>query len=51
MMSVDDLDSLQETLALLSDPHHAGEVAEADQDIASGRTLSLAEVRAQLGRR
>jgi antitoxin YefM len=51
MLSVADLDALQETLALLSDPRHAEEVAEADEDIASGRTLSLAEVRAQLGRR
>ncbi|MBN9158068.1 MULTISPECIES: type II toxin-antitoxin system Phd/YefM family antitoxin [unclassified Microbacterium] len=51
MISFDDLASLQETLLLLSDPHHATEVAEADDDIAEGRTLSLAEVRAQLGRR
>lgn len=50
MISVDDLDALQETLALLSDPLHADEVAEADDDIAAGRTLSLAEVREQLGR-
>lgn len=51
MLSFDDLASLQETLLLLSDPRHAEEVAEADSDIAEGRTLSLAEVRAQLGRR
>lgn len=51
MISVADLDALQETLALLSDANHADEVAEADADIAAGRTLSLAEVREQLSRR
>lgn len=51
MLSVDDLEALQETLALLQDPHHLDEVAEADVDIADGRTVSLAEVREQLGRR
>lgn len=51
MLSVDDLESLQETLALLHDPEHAPEVQEADADIAAGRTLSLAEVREQLARR
>lgn len=50
LISVDDLDSLQETLRLLADPHHAEEVAEADADIAAGRTLSLDEVREQLRR-
>ncbi|MFE7197695.1 type II toxin-antitoxin system Phd/YefM family antitoxin [Microbacterium oxydans] len=51
MLSVDDLEALQETLALLQDPHHLDEVVEADDDIATGRTLSLAEVREQLGHR
>ncbi|MGV2902104.1 type II toxin-antitoxin system Phd/YefM family antitoxin [Microbacterium sp. AGC62] len=51
MLSVDDLEALQATLALLQDPQHAEEVAEADADIAAGRTLSLAEVREQLARR
>lgn len=51
MISIDDLDALQETLALLSDPHHVDEVDEADADIAAGRTLSLTEVRERLGRR
>lgn len=51
MISIEDLDALQETLAVLSDPDHAEEVAEADDDIAAGRTLSLAEVRAQLSQR
>ncbi|MCT1395479.1 MULTISPECIES: type II toxin-antitoxin system Phd/YefM family antitoxin [Microbacterium] len=51
MLSVDDLEALQETLVLLHDPEHAAEVEEADEDIAEGRTLSLAEVREQLARR
>ena len=51
MLSVDDLEALQETLALLQDSRHTEEVAEADADIAAGRTLSLAEVREQLARR
>ena len=51
MLSVDDLEALQETLVLLHDPEHAAEVEEADEDIAEGRTLSLAGVREQLARR
>jgi prevent-host-death family protein len=51
LISPDDLDSLQETLAWLSDPHHAAEMAEAEGDIAEGRMLSLKEVRAQLAKR
>jgi prevent-host-death family protein len=51
LISPDDLDSLQETLAWLSDPHHAVEMAEAEEDIAEGRMLSLEEVRAQLAKR
>jgi prevent-host-death family protein len=44
----DDLELLTETLRWLTDPHHHAEVVEAKADIAAGRTLSLAEVRAQL---
>ncbi|MFK0402180.1 type II toxin-antitoxin system Phd/YefM family antitoxin [Microbacterium sp. NPDC090225] len=51
MLSVVDLEALQETLTLLYDPQHKVEVEEADEDIAEGRTLSLAEVREQLARR
>jgi prevent-host-death family protein len=51
LISPDDLDSLQETLAWLSDPNHAAEMAETEDDIASGRMLSLEEVRAQLAKR
>ncbi|MFJ8896804.1 type II toxin-antitoxin system Phd/YefM family antitoxin [Leifsonia sp. NPDC102414] len=51
LISPEDLDSLQETLAWLSDPAHAAEMAEAEEDAASGRMLSLDEVRAQLAQR
>jgi prevent-host-death family protein len=51
LISPEDLDSLQETLVWLSDPNHAAEMAEAEDDIANGRMLSLEEVRAQLAHR
>ena len=51
LISPEDLDSLQETLAWLSDPQHAADMAEAEEDAASGRMLSLDEVRAQLANR
>ncbi|GHF04271.1 type II toxin-antitoxin system Phd/YefM family antitoxin [Pseudolysinimonas yzui] len=51
LISPDDLDALQETLAWLSDPHHAAEMAEAEDDIVKGRMRSLEEVRAQLAKR
>jgi antitoxin YefM len=51
LISPDDLNSLQETLAWLSDPHHAAEMAEAAADVENGRMLSLEEVRAQLAKR
>jgi prevent-host-death family protein len=51
LISPDDLDSLQETLAWLSDPDHAMEMAEAEKEAEAGRMLSLDEVRAQLSQR
>lgn len=51
LISPEDLDSLQQTLAWLSDPHHAEEMAEAIDDVANDRMLSLDEVRAQLAKR
>ena len=48
LISPDDLDSLQQTLAWLSDPMHSSEMAEAEEDRAAGRMLSLDEVRARL---
>jgi antitoxin YefM len=50
LISLEDLDSLQETLAWLSDPQHATEMAEAEADVKESRMLSLDEVRAQLKR-
>jgi antitoxin YefM len=51
LISPDDLDALQETLAWRSDPNHAAEMAEAEDDVAKGHMLSLEEVRAQLAKR
>ena len=51
LFSPHDLDSLQETLAWLSDPNHAAEMAEAEDDITHGWMLSLEEARAQLATR
>lgn len=51
LISPDDLDSLQQTLAWLSDPQHAAELAEAQSDIANDRMLTLEEVRAQLAKK
>lgn len=50
LISLEDLDSLQETLAWLSDPKHLTEMAEAEAEVSEGRMLSLDEVRAQLKR-
>lgn len=52
MMSLDDLESLEETLAILSDPHLMAAVQEADDDVKAGRTerLSRHEVLERLGR-
>jgi PHD/YefM family antitoxin component YafN of YafNO toxin-antitoxin module len=51
MIAPEDLETLVETLAWLSDPDHGAEAAEATQAIEDGHTLSLAEVRAQLAMR
>jgi len=50
LISLEDLDSLQETLAWLSDPKHVTEMAEGEAEASEGRLLSLDEVRAQLKR-
>ena len=51
IISREDLDALQATLAWLSDPNHTAEMAEAESDVANGRMLSLEEVRASLAHR
>lgn len=38
VISVDDLESLEETLAIMSDPAQMAAVREGDQDVADGRT-------------
>jgi prevent-host-death family protein len=49
LIATEDLEVLLETLSWLADPAQAAELAEAEAAIAEGRTLSLAEVREQLG--
>ncbi|HYQ76057.1 type II toxin-antitoxin system Phd/YefM family antitoxin [Cellulomonas sp.] len=51
LVSAEDLDTLLETLAWLSDRDHAAEMAEADAAVEAGDTLSLDEVEARLARR
>lgn len=41
MLSVDDLESLEETLEILSDAALMADLHEADDDVKSGRTLRL----------
>jgi antitoxin YefM len=43
LLSLEDLESLEETLAILSDPKLMAAVREADADIAAGRTTRLTE--------
>lgn len=52
LMSPDDLESLEETLAILSDPAAMEQIRESEQALASGDAgAGLAELRAQLDRR
>jgi antitoxin YefM len=48
LMAADDLESLHETLYWLSQPGLRDSIAEADQAIATGHTVSSAELRRQL---
>ena len=43
MLSLEDLESLEETLAVLSDPGLMAAIAEADAEVATGRTTRLSE--------
>lgn len=49
LMSADDLESLHETIFWLSQPGIREDIAEALEDIAKGRTISAAELRAEFG--
>lgn len=50
VLSPDDLESLEETLDILSQPGALAEIQESWEDIAAGRLVSIEEVRAELGR-
>jgi len=47
MLSLEDLESLEETLEILSDPHLVAEVQEAQAEVAAGRTQPLTREEAQ----
>ena len=49
LVSADEWESLQETLFWLSQPGILEDLAEADADIAAGRTYDEAQIRARLG--
>jgi len=51
VLSPDDLESLEETLDILTQPGALSEIHEAEYDMAAGRTFSIDEVRAALDRR
>lgn len=46
MLSIDDLESLEETLAILSDPDLVREIREAEADVDAGRTTTLTKAEA-----
>ena len=43
MLSLEDLESLEETLAILSDPELVAVIGEADAEVAAGSTTRLSE--------
>jgi len=49
MIGADEWESLQETLYWLSQPGIHESIAEADEDIAAGRTFGEDEIRAEFG--
>lgn len=51
IMSPDDLEALEDTLELLSDPQALREIAEAREDVARGRVHSAEALRAKYLRR
>ncbi|MGH3782624.1 MAG: type II toxin-antitoxin system Phd/YefM family antitoxin [Pseudonocardiaceae bacterium] len=50
LLSPEDLESLEETLDILSQPGALDEIRKSAQDVAAGRTVSIEEVRAEFGR-
>ncbi|MBT0769058.1 type II toxin-antitoxin system Phd/YefM family antitoxin [Kineosporia sp. J2-2] len=49
LMSVDDLEALEETLEILSDPDEVAAIREGLADIEAGNVFTLDEVRRELG--
>jgi antitoxin YefM len=49
LISPEDLESLEETLDILSQPGALEEIRRSETDIAAGRTVSIEEVRAEFG--
>ncbi|MGH3512551.1 MAG: type II toxin-antitoxin system Phd/YefM family antitoxin [Pseudonocardiaceae bacterium] len=50
LLSPEDLESLEETLDILSQPGALDEIRKSAQDVAAGRTVSIEEVRAEFDR-
>jgi prevent-host-death family protein len=50
MLSVEDYESLMETLDILADPRAMEGLRKGEEDIRKGRTRSWAEIKASLGR-
>jgi len=49
VLSPDDLESLEETLDILSQPGALAEIRDSADDIAAGRTVSIEDLRAEFG--
>jgi prevent-host-death family protein len=47
IMSLADLEALEDTLDLLSDPEAMGEITQARQDVRNGRSFSAEQLRAK----
>ena len=50
MLSIEDYESLMETLDILADPKAMADLRKGEDDIRKGRTHSWAEIKASLGR-
>ena len=51
LVAVDDLEALEETIAVLSDPETMARLAESSEDIAAGRVHDAEDVAAAIARR
>ena len=50
MLSIEDYESLMETLDILADPQAMADLRKGEEDIRKGRTRSWAEIKASIGR-